>query len=61
MLSVCELHKIIFTGVSLSEPHHIKSKMKSVILLARFVIPYMAERHLGANQKYIKLEWCIKC
>ena len=32
-------------GVSLSEPNHMRSTVKSVFLLARYIIPYMAESH----------------
>ena len=51
-----------FIGVSLSEPHHVGSTVKSVFLLACFLACsldtskslYMAESHLSANQHYIK-------
>ena len=45
-------------GTSLSEPHHMRTVVKSVFLLAwllaLYVIPYMVESHLSAIQNYIK-------
>ena len=48
-------------GMGLSKPHHMRSTMKFVFLLAWlidwvlawYVIPYTAESHLSTNQNYI--------
>ena len=54
--------------VSLSEPHHLRSTVKSVFLLACLfacllaylldTLPYMAKNCLSANQHYIEYMEC---
>ena len=39
---------VIIIGASLSEPHHVRSTVKSVFLLD--TLPYMAKNCLSANQ-----------
>ena len=39
----------------------LKINMAWQLITHMYVIPYMAERQLSADQNYIKLEWCIKC
>ena len=60
-VKVSNCASVYVIGMSLSKPHHMRSTVKSVFLLAWYIIPYMAEKHLSGNQNYIKLEWCIKC
>ena len=47
-------------GASLSEPHHRRSTVKSVFLLA-CLLDTSSLIWLSANQYYIKLEWCVNC
>ena len=53
------LEPLIIIGASLSEPHHVRSTMKSVFLLA-CLIPYhiWLKTCLNANQHYIKYKEC---
>ena len=48
------LSTIVFIGVSLNEPHHVRSTVKFVFLLVALFVclspPYMVE----GNQKYIE-------
>ena len=55
----------LIIGASLSEPHHRRSTVKSVFLLACLLDTSSLIRlsasliWLSASQNYIKLEWCV--